>query len=314
MANTAIAVPLFGLGILIVLSPVLWLGDMLTFFLPWVFGATLASFLFALALRLRVAAISAGILAIIALVPMLDAWSRAPLSSGPSSQLRVTTFNTLGGTADPELLTQFLEAERPDILVLEEYSSRLDARLELSSMFAFRSDSDQARVPSLVLLSRHPIVSVEIVPPVGSIRGQGVMRIVIDWNGTEIVAYAVHATTPRHGPGDWRERNEILSALSASVANEPAGTPVVVAGDFNTPPWSPFFRRLTRSASLSDTSGAFLPAATRIVERGWLPELFGSPVDHILVSEGFGWRPIRIGPDLGSDHRPVTADLTIPLD
>ncbi len=139
-------------------------------------------------------------------------------------------------------------------------------------------------------------------------------RIVLDRDGTQIIAYAVHATTPRRGERDWNERNAILGALAERINADPIGTAILVAGDFNTPPWSPYYRRLTSDAQLVDTSGAFLPPATRIVERGWLPDLFGAPVDHILVSEGIGWRPNRVGPDLGSDHLPVTADLVIPAE
>lgn len=314
MTTVTVALPLAAIAVIIFLAPVLWVGDMLTFFLPWVGAVAIGGGLFALLLRLRLVLAAASLLLLAVLIPMFAAWTTSPTGPSEGRSLRITTFNTLGGTADPERLMAFLVEEQPDILVLQEYSARLDDRLALDAMFAYRSDSDQAGVPSVVLFSRIPIVDVTIVPPLGSVRGQGVTRVVLDQNGTEIIAYAVHATTPRRGERDWQERNAILGSLAESIIADPEGQPVIVAGDFNTPPWSPYYRRLTNDARLVDTSGAFLPPATRIVERGWLPDLFGAPVDHILVSEGAGWQPNRVGPDLGSDHLPVTADLIIPAE
>jgi len=38
--------------------------------------------------------------------------------------------------------------------------------------------------------------------------------------------------------------------------------------------------------------------------------IFGIPIDRMLYrGEGMGCRSFEIGPDLGSDHRPVTAEF-----
>jgi hypothetical protein len=42
------------------------------------------------------------------------------------------------------------------------------------------------------------------------------------------------------------------------------------------------------------------------------PFHFGAPVDHILVSRNIEVKHFEVGPDIGSDHLPLIADLRLP--
>ena len=59
--------------------------------------------------------------------------------------------------------------------------------------------------------------------------------------------------------------------------------------------------------------GTAWPGTTRFSRR-WFSKYvyYGSPVDHILVSRNIEVKHFEVGPDIGSDHFPVFADLRLP--
>jgi endonuclease/exonuclease/phosphatase (EEP) superfamily protein YafD len=107
-------------------------------------------------------------------------------------------------------------------------------------------------------------------------------------------------------PSAAAARNEHLSALAKFVRREKA--PVVVAGDLNVTSWSPFFRDLLRDGNVRDSREG------RGVQPSWVSRipLTDLPLDHILISPGIVVASRMVGPHLGSDHRPVIADLLLP--
>ena len=116
----------------------------------------------------------------------------------------------------------------------------------------------------------------------------------------------VHPTSPKPTePEDSRERNYQLDHIGATV--EGVAGPVIVAGDFNTTPWSPHFRDLLATTGLRDAGTG----------RGWLPTWpgrlgpAGIPIDHVLVRGEVAVTGLRRGPDVGSDHYPLIADLRV---
>lgn len=314
--STLMIVAIVGLAGVLLAAPVFWVGDILTFFLPWIAVAVGLTLIFAALFRLRLVALATVCLGVVVAVPMISAWSH-PSELTAGTPLRITTFNTLVGTADPDAMMLFLDQERPDVLVLQEYSGEMETALaaRFRTMFPYRSDLDGGALPTVLVLSRYPIVDSAVIASEFDRFGhedQSVVRVAIDADGRAVVVYAVHAPTPRWGAQSWEARNALLGVLAERVAGEAAGEPVIVAGDFNTPPWSPHFQRMLDDAGVTDTAGRLFPSPTRIIDRGGLRDLLGAPVDHILVSDGIGWRADQIGPDLGSDHRPVTADLVLP--
>ena len=82
--------------------------------------------------------------------------------------------------------------------------------------------------------------------------------------------------------------------------------PLVIAGDFNTPVESRIFARWW-----SGFSDAFEHAGIGF-GYSWHSRWHGLRIDHILGANGVVARRTWIGPDLGSDHVPVIADLAIP--
>jgi endonuclease/exonuclease/phosphatase (EEP) superfamily protein YafD len=110
-----------------------------------------------------------------------------------------------------------------------------------------------------------------------------------------------HVRTPF--AGSIHERH--LDALAA--ARPRFGKRLALCGDFNTVPWAAGFRRLAGGV-LTDLYDGRWPGYTWPT---WSP-LMRLPIDNCLVS-GVGVREHRPGPDIGSDHYPLTVDLAVPL-
>jgi endonuclease/exonuclease/phosphatase (EEP) superfamily protein YafD len=87
--------------------------------------------------------------------------------------------------------------------------------------------------------------------------------------------------------------------------------PVIVAGDFNQTPWTPWHRAFRERSGLVDAAGTSWPEATRRPFGGLPWSLLATPIDRVLVRPGIGVTGFHVGPQFGSDHNPVTADLVM---
>jgi endonuclease/exonuclease/phosphatase (EEP) superfamily protein YafD len=97
------------------------------------------------------------------------------------------------------------------------------------------------------------------------------------------------------------ERNRQLAAIADFTASETGE--VVVVGDLNVSPWSPYFQDLLRDGKLRDSRRGFDLQPTWPT---FCPPLM-TPIDHVLTSGGLAVSGRRTGPNIGSDHRPIVA-------
>jgi endonuclease/exonuclease/phosphatase (EEP) superfamily protein YafD len=105
------------------------------------------------------------------------------------------------------------------------------------------------------------------------------------------------------------KRNVVLAELGA-LAGERAD--VVVLGDLNITESTPRFGELLEAGHLADTRAGRGPMGTWrvIVPRVyWDLRPLRLPIDHVLIGPGLAVLDRRLGPDTGSDHLPVVADL-----
>ena len=84
---------------------------------------------------------------------------------------------------------------------------------------------------------------------------------------------------------------------------------MIVAGDFNTTPWSPYFRDLVAAAGLRNAAEGHGYVGTW---PAWFwPALI--PIDHVLLKGPLVATSVRRGPAIGSDHFPIIADVRLLL-
>jgi endonuclease/exonuclease/phosphatase (EEP) superfamily protein YafD len=96
-------------------------------------------------------------------------------------------------------------------------------------------------------------------------------------------------------PGAARTQREMFQAVADQV---PGDGRFVVLGDFNSTVWSPVFHALPGRRAGDPRFATTFPALT---------QFGGITIDHILIGDALSVVHYEVGPDLGSDHRPVLA-------
>jgi len=113
---------------------------------------------------------------------------------------------------------------------------------------------------------------------------------------------ATHPVPPM-SPSRWKARRE---QLGNAARRFDSSTGNLMVGDFNLTPWSPNYKKVLAAGSLRDASKPFGLAPTWYVFPSWIGAL---KIDHAFVSEDISVTGLKIGPDVGSDHRAVILDF-----
>lgn len=256
--------------------------------------------------------------ALIVFVPFMGL--RFPMkksSAGGGKVFRVVTCNIHSEENVPALLAMAGEV-RADLIALQECPPDMAKRA-----LGWHVLQDGG----LAILSRQPILS--------SGRVQTV-RVPYRWPGTAMIhartqvpggavtVCNIHLPTPRYGlQGLLNRRTGLDPAKSGEVVHETwyressartvrdgidalEGAKVVV-GDFNTPVESTIYRRVWGDLTNGfDRAGKGYGITQRVAVKGFT---FGARIDHVLTGPALTPRVCQIGPDVGSDHLPVVADL-----
>ena len=198
----------------------------------------------------------------------------------------------------------FLQKADADVILLIEVNDRwMEAFKPLSKDYAYSLADPREDNFGIAIFSRQPLINDRVL----NLGSTGVPSIATDLTigGEKVHLLGTHPFPPGT-PTDSRLRNEQLRQIAQYVRQQ--HSLVIVAGDLNSTPWSPYFRDLLRESGLKNTSqglGLFPSWPC------WMP-LARIPLDYCLVSPPIQVIDKRLGPDVGSDHRPVITDLQIP--
>lgn len=204
-----------------------------------------------------------------------------------------------------ELQRWLASANAPDVVALEEFTdsaSEAMSRSDMLSAYPYRVLEPSPDQFGLAVLSKLPLASVQRVrPSKAESLGTLTLRVVVTQaNGEPLAVTAVHPMPPVNA--DYaRERDASIHAEAGLLAR--SGRPGVLAGDMNDTPWSTGLRGAHPLLRATGTTPTW-PNAW-----GFFSVL---PLDHILVTPGVVVLESGLGPDLGSDHRPVFARLRVP--
>lgn len=249
----------------------------------------------------RSLAAGAALVAVLHLVVLWPAMTGEERPAEPAD-LRVATANVLYRSGLVALDTRAVVAEDADVLLLQEITPRVWARIESVVTASHPYVATNVRDDPLgsVIASRIPLRDDRVLLA----AGRPVLSVVIDVDGTPVRLWNVHTTAPSTRRGR-AVRDEMLRDMAALAAADPL--PLVAAGDYNATSWHPAFDDFIDDAGLRD--------AHDVVGRGlagsWKTLRVEALIDHVVVSAH--WRVLRVheGEGLGSDHRPVIADLAL---
>ena len=226
------------------------------------------------------------------------------LSGSPEPELRLLFSIVHILNEQHEKLIELVETEQPDVLVLQEISSRWVRSLETAGLslphkhLVPRNDSF-----GIGIFSRIPIHMSEVIH-----FGKSYPSIlaVLEIGGERVTILTMHPPPPVSEQAA-ASRNEQLQA-AASYFRE-IQTPKLIIGDLNTTMWSRNYTRFVRESELKNARRGFgiLPSWPT-----YFPPMY-IPIDHCLVSHDMTVVDFRTGNDVGSDHLPLIADLSLTL-
>ncbi len=292
------------LGLLPLGARLWWVFDLTTNFrLQFLGGACVLLALLALrrkwlpaAALLVIAALNAW--PVLPYVPRLATATTAPPAA---MRLKVLTVNVSFWRFSARRFREIVAEAQPDVLLVVEFTPRAEEVLaELDKVFPQQLKAPAEGPYGIGLWSRFPLQSAYTFP-LGGVQGVEARVQTPAGVFTLLGAHLVSPTLPRRA----EQRNEGLQILAQRRAA--ISGPVIVAGDFNVTPYSPYYSDWLATTGLTDsrygrTLSASWPAALPIL---------GIPIDHVAVSNEFVILAHHRLPAFGSDHWGIMAELAL---
>ncbi len=229
-------------------------------------------------------------------LPLLSASNALPPASKSPPSLRIVFANVHVSNRDPAALLAWLKREPVDVLAIAELSPPFAAALEREAPASLRHRTvHPLRTPwGLGLLSRHPLRDIRVV-----LAQDGIPRLEawIDVEGRPVQIVVLHPKPPLSASMQ-HERDRTIRTVAQATHRHPR----IVLGDLNASPWSLPLRDGERAGLMRATGLAPTWRATWRLRPG-------IPIDHVLASPDWSAGRSARGPDIGSDHRPVRAEL-----
>jgi endonuclease/exonuclease/phosphatase (EEP) superfamily protein YafD len=245
--------------------------------------------------------------------------SKQQIVAKRSDVLRVMSFNICGNNTDTLAIVRSIRAVNPDVVMLVEVSPTMMEQITVSLESEFPA---RFRSPGggLGILSKLPLKSAQGENFAGSDATNLVASILLhrgfanEYHQREIKIIGTHPMVPK-GLDLFNYRNQHLQAISNYVKGTQES--VILLGDFNLTPWSPYYRQLVQTTDLHNTRMGFgiLPTWTRSSScaelPNWLIPILNIPIDHIFVSKDFQVVRTYTGENGNSDHAPIISELAI---
>ena len=247
-------------------------------------------------------------------------WGWLVARDGPT--IRVLSCNVKGKCTDNKALDELINQTLPDIVALQGCWAEVRVRWPVGWHVWKRGE--------FVVASRYPLLyhgTDDRRGPPEDWPQAGMVHCTVQTPERDIDFFSMHLLSPREGLGVVLDRQTLLRpsegpALAADIerrsqesedverwVRELSSSPILV-GDFNMPTDSGVYRRdwaRYRNAFSNAGLGFGYTEWPRIRGFSW-----GVRIDHILT--GPDWQPRRcwVGPDVGSDHLPLLAELALP--
>jgi endonuclease/exonuclease/phosphatase (EEP) superfamily protein YafD len=230
---------------------------------------------------------------------LLLPWARAA-DSAPNAPpaLRLVTFDLGTDNSSFDDVADFILSTRADIVLLQQVSCSAAERLipKLRPAFANALVSATSCAGQALMSKRPWIAGGEVTTKA---RQPLMVWARLQWGNRIFTLTGVHLS----GPLAPNEQAGDIERLQAHIASQ--GSAHIVAGDFNLTPFAWKFAQL-QNAGLGQFA-TYLATYAPTWPAPWPRPAFLT--DNVLSSEGFARVSVTTGPPLGSDHRPLIADI-----
>ena len=285
-----------------------WVLDLTTHFRLQYLLSTVVLLVLALPRRLwraSAALIAAGAISLTPVLPYVPSQNGTANAAAPgATAFTLASVNVSYRQFSPRRLLDSLASAAPDVVLIVEFTphaAEVLAVLDERYAYSYKLPAEgpygiavwsryELEAPTTFLLGRVPAIEARVHTQGGAFTFLGV--------------HLSAPTTPRRAA----QRNDELALLAAHRLG--IAGPVVVAGDFNVTPYSPFYADWLTASGLTDTRRG------RTLSVSWptmLP-IAGIPIDHVAVNGDFDILRHRRLPNFDSDHYGVLADLALHAD
>ncbi len=248
-------------------------------------------------------AVLCGVLGLLQVIQV--GWALRPVSGGGGGEsVSLMLINVYTGNRNYKGISDYILERSPDVLVMLEVDQLWWPRLRaVREAYPHTAQVLRGDNFGIAVLSKTPLEEADTLHlspiEVPSILARLKVR------GRPFTLLATHPLPPTSARYA-AERDEQLENAGKMLAN--LERPVVLAGDLNSTPWSPPFRRLIKASGLKDSRRGIG------IQASW-PADFPVPLiplDHVLVSPDIKVLERSLGPALGSDHRIVETRFELP--
>jgi endonuclease/exonuclease/phosphatase family metal-dependent hydrolase len=298
-----------------------WFATLMLFGPRWIYALPLIVLVPAAVRLRRRLLLPLALSAVVAVGPIMGfcvPWPALGRSAEPT--LRVLSWNVQEHAADTATLAALMAATNPDVVALQECCATCQQP-------EWPAGWNVHRHGLLVTASHYPlqvVASSQRRWPPSEWPPTNALCCVIQTPNHRIRFINLHLRTPRQGLAEVLNRRTLISPSQRHALDDEIEyrrleseelqawldqfpDPRVIAGDFNMPVDSAIYRQTwSRYGNAFSAAGLGWGHTKHTEVPGWQ---YGSRIDHILT--GPGWRPCRswTGPESGSDHLPLLADL-----
>jgi endonuclease/exonuclease/phosphatase (EEP) superfamily protein YafD len=219
--------------------------------------------------------------------------------------LRVIVSNVLTKNERYDDLIRYVQTATPDVLVVMELDPKWQKQLaRLRSQLPYNIESPSDDNFGIAIYSRYPLQTPVIRYWADGPYAVPSLTANITVNQKTLSLVATHPLPPLK-PDYFQYRNQQMVDMANYVKAQPH--PTIVMGDLNMSMWSPYYQKFVHDTKFKNTRQGFG------IKPSWPANspLLLIPIDHCLVSPAIAVVRHQVGPDIGSDHYPLLADLQI---
>jgi endonuclease/exonuclease/phosphatase (EEP) superfamily protein YafD len=287
-----------------------WLERFAHFQLQYWGGVALLTLLLLISGDLEAARL--GLVCLALLAPPIFTWYLPPVNQPTKPLVKILFANVWTGNRQYAEVLDLVRSEDPDLAIFVEVDARwrqqLDRLTDILPHCRFNHRGE-------IIYSRIDLTGTEMVAPDLDF-GHTLMVRHLQHQGQTFTVVATHPPSPRYEI-KFAKRNQHFQSLGAALDRLP--DQLIVVGDFNTTPWSPYYRQFQRTARLVDAQQGWGVLPT------WMPWLgrrlptwswpgLSLPIDRLLTRSDTAQlraTSFRTAADIGSDHLPIVVEIGI---
>ncbi len=254
---------------------------------PWVIAGIILAFAGAIVVALTVPLVGD--------FELVDKSTFTPTWALPEREITVVTYNIEFSRRLDDALA-LVKAQNPDVVCLQvirlELMPKIERELGMSGAWIGQYGSSEW---GNAVLAKGRVTEAQSIPSArgGSFGAWAAVEI----DGARFVVGSVHLLHAKSLTGGFAARERQVRSIGAAVCD--IGAPVIIAGDFNTPPVGTNYQIMT--AAMEDVgvgTGATLPSSYPLVR-----------ADYVFASREWQGLSARTLTSRISDHQPVVALL-----